>query len=50
MRMRIGSTIAVIAAAAGIAIGVAAPVVAALGGHSAGSSNEALPQPMRLYT
>jgi hypothetical protein len=38
MRVRIGSTIAVIAAAVGLAAGVAGPVYAAFGGHSATAS------------
>ena len=39
MRVRIGSTIAVIVAAAGIVAGVAGPVYAAFGGHADSSSS-----------
>jgi hypothetical protein len=38
MRARIGSTIAVVAAAVGLAAGVAGPVYAAFGGHQASTS------------
>jgi hypothetical protein len=38
MRVRIGSTIAVIVAAAGLAAGVAGPVYAAFGGHAASAT------------
>jgi hypothetical protein len=43
MRVRIGSTIAVIVAAAGIVAGVAGPITAAFGGHadSSATSDEA---------
>jgi hypothetical protein len=38
MRVRIGSAIAVLAAAAGLAAGVAGPVYAAFGGHAASAT------------
>ncbi|MEV6633166.1 hypothetical protein AB0M54_20700 [Actinoplanes sp. NPDC051470] len=41
MRTRIGSTIAVIAAAAGLAAGVAGPIYSALGGDAPSTSTSA---------
>jgi hypothetical protein len=38
MRVRIGSAIAVLAAAAGLAAGVAGPVYEAFGGHAASAT------------